>query len=133
MSTNIPIPAVVDPRLREGALSVIRSLDYELEDAANDPTAFGELHDRLRGIRGLLDVIGWNDDDRHEVEVEIDLREHATALAAALDLIVPMLAEWIAEMADDHEDKPPRQYEYMLVRQFEGVARREIAKLEQGR
>jgi hypothetical protein len=83
-------------------------------------------------VWGLLDVIGWSDEDDHG-EVAVDLDEHSAALLAALDEIRPMLAEWLAEMADDDADKPGREDEYRLVRQFEVVASREITNVEQGR
>src|ERR1035441_1950515 len=127
MSTKIPIPLVVAQRLREGAQSVTRSLGCELENTAEDPPTFEELHDYLRGMWGLLDVIGRSDEDD---EIEIDLREHSGALIAALGRIVPMLARWIEEIADDDEEKPLRQHEYLLVRDFEVTARREITRLE---
>src|ERR1019366_1102193 len=88
MSTNAPIPVAVAPRLREGAKSLMRTLGCDLEDAAEDPPAFGELQERLRGVWGLLDVIGWSDEDDHG-EVAVDLDEHSAALLAALDEILP--------------------------------------------
>ncbi len=50
MSTDIPIPVAVAPRLREGAKSLIRTLGCDLQDAADHPPAFGELQERLRGV-----------------------------------------------------------------------------------
>jgi hypothetical protein len=132
MSTHVPIPAVVTPRLREGAQSAIRSLGCELEDAADTPPAFGELYDQLRSIWGLLDVIGWSDENDGG-EIKIDLRKHSAALVAALDSILPMLAEWTGEMADDDEEKPLRQYEYLRMRQFHVIVRRGTATAEGGR
>lgn len=132
MSSNIPIPGVVVPRLREGANAVMRSLSCELEDTADDPPAFGKLHDQLRGMWGLLDVIGWSDEDDGS-EADVDLHEHSAAVTAALDLILPLLADWLAEMADDDKDKPSREDEYRLVRQFEVVSRGAIASMEPGR
>jgi hypothetical protein len=127
MSTEIPIPVAVAPRLREGAKSLMRTLGCDLEDAVDDPPAFGELHERLRGVWGLLDVIGWSDEDDHG-EATVDLDEHSAALLAALDEILPMLAGWLAEMADDDPDKPSREAEYRLVAQF-----KDTASMEQGR
>ncbi|MGO9320954.1 MAG: hypothetical protein ACLQBY_09165 [Solirubrobacteraceae bacterium] len=132
MSSSIPIPGVVTPRLREGAKSLTRALGCNLQDAADDPPAFGELHERLRSVWGLLDVIGWGDADDHG-EIEVDLGAHSAALLAALDEILPTLAEWLAEMADDDADKPSRADEYRLVRQFEAVARRAITNAERDR
>jgi|CZKG01.1.fsa_nt_gi hypothetical protein len=127
MSTNAPIPVAVAPRLREGAKSLMRTLGCDLEDAAEDPPAFGELQERLRGVWGLLDVIGWSDEDDHG-EVAVDLDEHSAALLAALDEILPMLAQWLAEMADDDPDKSSREAECRLVAQF-----KDTASMEQGR
>jgi hypothetical protein len=127
MSTDIPIPIAVAPRLREGARSLMRTLGCDLEGAADDPPAFGELQERLRGVWGLLDVIGWSDENDHG-EIAVDLDEHSAALLAALDMILPMLAEWLAEMADDDPDKSSREAEYRLVQQF-----KETTSTEQGR
>ncbi len=127
MSTDIPIPVAVAPRLREGAKSLIRTLGCDLQDAADHPPAFGELHERLRGVWGLLDVIGWSDED-DDGEVAVDLDEHSAALLAALAEILPMLAGWLAEMADDDPDKSSREAEYRLVAQF-----KDTASMEQGR
>jgi transcriptional regulator with XRE-family HTH domain len=43
MSTDIPLPVAVTPRLREGAKSLVRTLGGDLADAAEDPPAFGEI------------------------------------------------------------------------------------------
>jgi hypothetical protein len=127
MSTDVPIPVAVAPRLREGAKSLMRTLGCDLEDAADDPPAFGELHKRLRGVWGLLDMIGWSDEDDRGV-VAVDLGEHSAALLAALDAILPMLAEWLAEMADHAPDKSSRETEYRLVAQFKDAASREQSR-----
>lgn len=131
MSTTILIPDAVAPRVREGARSLMRTLGSLMQDTADDPPAFGELHDRLRSMWSLLDAIGW--DDEQESAVEVDLREHSTALLAAVDEILPMLAEWLKEMADEDTAKPARMDEYRLARQFRVAARQKLTNMERGR
>ncbi len=71
--------------------------------------------------------MGWSDEDDHG-EVDVDLDEHSAALLAAIDEILPMLAQWLAEMTDDDPDKSSREAEYRLAAQF-----KDTASMEQGR
>ena len=89
MSSNIPIPDVVVPRLREGAKAVMRSLGCELEDTADDPGAFGKLHDQLRGMWGLLDVIGWSDGGIEALLMGMRHPDQVTKIAAMAANIFP--------------------------------------------
>jgi hypothetical protein len=130
MNSTLQIPPAVIPRLREATRPVMELLGDELESAANDPTTFDQLHARLAGIWALLDVIGWSEEEDTGEPLEVDAGEHAGALTASLDAIIPMLAQWLTEL-DDDEDKPSRENEYTRMQQFEASVRHAIANPEQ--
>jgi hypothetical protein len=127
MSSTLQLPSAVALPVREGAIATLRELGAELADAVNDRAAYGSLHERLQATWSLLDTIGWQPGG----EGPVDVREHGPTLLAALDTILPGLAQWLGEMrAEFAEREAACAEEYEAVREFEGLLRRRLAALE---
>lgn len=65
----------------------------------------------------LLGRLGWTGDQDTGEAIEL-APEHSTALHAALETMVPLLAEWLDELDPDDASRPHRAEELRLIRQF---------------
>jgi hypothetical protein len=129
MSNILTIPPQVVLRVREGAHLELAQRANEIRHAAE---AFEKdqppLESRAAMERtwALLDVLAWAGNVRSLVE--LDMRQHSTALIAALDAIGPEMARRLSEMPDEDERRPAREDEYQAVRGFDARARRAIER-----
>jgi hypothetical protein len=123
MSTTHVIPALVVPRVREGTYTRIHDLGDALVDGSrranrdDDPAALLKLREQLDGVWRLLDAIGWRTAEDHAVVVVY--AEHMAAVRAAVEEMLPLMAEWLA----DDPDKPGREQEYQALSEFAATLR----------
>jgi hypothetical protein len=126
MST-LTIPPGVIARVREGAFSALRDCAEAIDQAGRDPGAHEQVRARLQGMWRLLDAIGWTSpDDRPVVEVEVDPGEHAQALLAALEPMLPLLEGWLADLPEFDPRLPAKQAEVQAVRDFAARVRAQV-------
>ncbi|HSZ05170.1 MAG TPA: hypothetical protein VK778_08205, partial [Solirubrobacteraceae bacterium] len=75
---------------------------------------------------GLLGRLGWSaEKDTGEV-IELGIAEHGVALHAAVETMIPLLAEWLDELDPADASRPDRADELRLLRQLAVPARRAI-------
>jgi hypothetical protein len=118
MST-VTIPPEVIARVREGAFSALRDCAEAIDQAGHDPGAHEQARVRLQGVWRLLDAIGWTSAKDHPVVgVKIDPGEHAQALLATLEPMLPLLEDWLADLPEFDPRLAGKQAEVQAVRDF---------------
>jgi hypothetical protein len=118
MST-LTIPPGVIASVREGAFSTLRDCAQAIDQAGRDPLAHEQVRARLQGMWRLLDEIGWTSaKDRPVVGVQVDPGEHAQALLAALEPMLPLLEGWLADLPEFDPRRASKQAEVQAVREF---------------
>ncbi len=132
MSSTVTIPAQVVPRLREGTYTRVHDLADLMVDGArranrdDDPSALLKLREQLDGTWRLLDASGWRTAEDHAAVVVYS--EHLAAVLAAVEAMLPLMAEWLADLADDDPARTEREDEDRMMREFaEG-----LRSMEQG-
>jgi len=126
MST-VTIPPGVIPRVREGAFSALRDCAQAIDQAGHDPGAHEQVRARLQGMWRLLDAIGWTSaKDGPVVRLRIDPGEHAHALLAALELMLPLLEGWVADLPEFDPRRHVKQAEVQAVRDFAAQVRAHV-------
>jgi hypothetical protein len=132
MSKTTTIPEAVLPRVREGLYTLVADICERADDAAGDrdrevdPSAYIEIRRRLEDAWSLLDSAGWTALD-NSAAVRVDVKRHGQALLAAVEVMLPMMAVWLREMADGDPDKKARADEQLRVQRFGESVRRRLA------
>ena len=74
----------------------------------------------------LLARVGWSADKDTQQAIELGVAEHGVALHAAIETMIPLLAEWLDGLDPADASRPDRTDELHLLRQFAQRARRAI-------
>jgi hypothetical protein len=119
MSNNtVVVPVGVIACIREGIDAVARDVAEAIDQAASRAELFG-ARDRLGGVCALLDCLGqvsWEDG----TGVEVDVREHGAALAAAIDELCLVA---LGDLSGDDHATPEREEEYRLLLELQAGVR----------
>jgi hypothetical protein len=119
------LPAGLLACVREGAVAVARDV-AEVIDHAQGRGGLLAARDRLSGVCALLECIDLTSRD-DAAGVEVDVCEHALTLAAAVEVMSPVLQTGLAELPEDDPARLEREEEYRLLCQFEAGLRRGMA------
>jgi hypothetical protein len=115
------------PRLREG---VRLQLAHGAEVIQREVVAWpkGELPHEARALVdsawSVIDLIGWTGDVPGSIE--LDVAEHGAVLLAAIEQIVPLVAEWLGELDAENPRRPGSEDELRLLLQFGVQVRRAV-------
>jgi hypothetical protein len=127
MSTTHVIPALVVPRVREGTYTRVHDLADAMVDGSrranldDDPSVLVKIREQLDDTWRLLDAIGWRTaEDRAAVVV---YSEHMDAVLAAVEEMMPMLAQWLADLPADDPRRPEKHDEYQQTAEFADTLR----------
>jgi hypothetical protein len=118
MAKPLTVPPNLVPRVREGTYGLLVVAAEAIVDSAHvheppEPTSRAGLEHALT----MLDRLGWTSDQDTGQAIELD-PEHRTALHAAIEVQLPLLAQWLGDLDPDDRSRPDRAEELRLIRQF---------------
>jgi hypothetical protein len=118
MTKPLTVPANLVPRVREGTYGLLAAAAEAILGPAQvheqpEPTSRTDLEHAL----AVLDRLGWTSHQDTGQAVELD-PEHRTVLHAAIEVQLPLLAQWLGDLDPDDASRPDRAEELRLIRQF---------------
>jgi len=126
---TLMIPPTLLVRVREGAYGLVAAASEDIDQSARacvEPEP--ESRPKLEAAWGLLDAIGWSDEQDTEAIIELPLIEHGATLLAAVEDILPLMAGWLDELDPADERRAERADELRLLRQLHAQVRRAVGK-----
>jgi len=126
---TLMIPPTLLVRVREGAYGLVAAASEDFDQSARacvEPEP--ESRPKLEAAWGLLDAIGWSDEQDTEAIIELPLIEHGATLLAAVEDILPLMAGWLDELDPADERRAERADELRLLRQLHAQVRRAVGK-----
>jgi len=124
---TLMIPPTLLVRVREGAYGLVGAASEDIEQSAR---ACVELEPasrpKLDAAWGLLNAIGWSDEQDTGAIIELPLIEHGTTLLAAIEDILPLMAGWLDELDPADARRAERADELRLLRQLHAQVRRAV-------
>jgi hypothetical protein len=117
MAKPLTVPPNLVPRVREctyGLLAVAAAATVRSTYANEQPEPTSRTN--LEHALVILDRLGWTSDQGTKQAIELD-PGHSTALYAAIEAEVPLLAEWLGDLDPDDTSRPDRAEELRLIRQ----------------
>jgi hypothetical protein len=118
MTKTLTVPPNLVPRVREGPYGLLAVAAQAIEQSAHAhrrPERLSRIN--LEHAWALLGRLGWTSGQDTEEVIEL-AREHSTTLHAAVETMVPLLAERLNDLDPDNASRPDRVEELRLIRQF---------------
>lgn len=121
----LAVPPMLVDRVREGAYGLLALASEAIVRCAlthTEPEPMSRT--QLERAWGLLGRLGWSaEKDTGEV-IELGIAEHGVALHAAVETMIPLLAEWLDELDPADASRPDRADELRLLRLLRQLAAR---------
>jgi hypothetical protein len=118
MAKTLTVPSNLVRRVREGTYGLLAVAAEAIERSAyanEQPEPASRTY--LEHALAMLDRLGWTSDQDTQQAIELD-PEHSTALYAAIEAQIPLLAEWLGDRDPDDASRPDRAEELGAFRQF---------------
>jgi hypothetical protein len=131
---TLMIPPTLLVRVREGAYGLVGTASEDIEQSARacvEPEP--KSRPKLEAAWGLLDAIGWNDEQDTGAITELTIIQHGATLLAAIEDILPLMAGWLDELDPADERRAERADESRLLRQLHAQVRRAVGKRDASR
>jgi hypothetical protein len=118
MAKTLIVPPNLVVRVREGTYGLLAAAAEATVGPAHvheqpEPTSRAGLEHAL----AMLDRLGWTSDQDTGRAIALD-PGHRTALHAAIEVQLPLLAQWLGDLDPDDRSRPDRAEELRLIRQF---------------
>jgi hypothetical protein len=120
------IPGVLLRRVREGAYGVLAAAADEISRSAYaqvppEPETRPQLERAWELLRRLETA-----DSNAGTLLELSVEEHGATLLAAVDVMIPLLSEWLDDLDPADPRRPAKADELRLMHEFHALAQRAI-------
>jgi hypothetical protein len=121
------IPGALLGRVREGAYGVLAAAADEIgRSAYTQVPPEPEIRPQLERAWDLLGRLGWTADNNAGTMLELSVEEHGSTLLTAVDIMTPLLSEWLDDLDPADPKRPATANELRLMHQFHARAQRAI-------
>ncbi len=121
------IPGALLERAREGAYGMLAAAADEISRSAYaEVPPEPAIRPQLERAWELLKRLGWTAEHDADTMIELSVEEHGATLLAAVDVMIPLLREWLDDLDPADPQRPAKADERRLMHELHARAQRAI-------